>query len=134
LLITFVVAINLPYLNPEFMAAHDAKNFFAIFFSHLVNYGELPHWLPPNRQLAMVMGCNAPKIRFVSTAVFGNTDTELRSLISANPKLDTVAVLRGGPADDGRGAGSSPNPMAYSPRFSNANQLDLDIDAEPVQT
>lgn len=83
-------------------------------------------------QLMTVMGCNAPKVRFVSQAEYGRTDQEIDHLVRSSTNLDATVILRGG-------SGHQPSatkiadlyPMTYRTAFFNANRLDLDVSVKP---
>jgi len=91
------------------------------------DFGET--FLPPDDpQLLTVLGCEVPKLRFVTQAEYGRTDGELSELIRNSRLLDTTVILRGDP--DRQQAGSKttdPAPMAYRVKAFTANRLDLDV-------
>lgn len=90
-------------------------------------------FLPPDdAELLAVLGCTAPKVRFVTRAEFGGSDQEITAMIRASTSLDTTVIIRGSsgqqasasqPADDAS--------MAFRPRLFNANRLDMDIAVTP---
>jgi hypothetical protein len=86
--------------------------------------------LPPNDlPLMTVMGCNAPKIRMVSRAVFAPTENEIRNLIRSSSTLDQVVILKGTSLQSvPLPAGVDPPSMRYSIGSFNANRLDLDVE------
>lgn len=90
-------------------------------------------FLPPDDpKLLTVMGCDAPKLRFVAQAQFAGTDRELTSMISSATAPDTNVILRGA-SDRPPAAATPPDPtaMSYRPTFFNANRLDLDVTVKP---
>lgn len=89
-------------------------------------------FLPYHDQMLQdVLGCDAPKVRFVTKAHYGRTDAELNGLISAGKDLETSVILReSGPRQTGAGA-YDVSAISYHPTFFNANRLDLDVSVKP---
>lgn len=90
-------------------------------------------FLPPgDPALLTVLGCGAPKIRFVTQAEYGRSSREITDMIRTGSRIDTKVILKGEAGRQPSG-GSVPDPSAMLYRVSsfNANRLDLDVRVKP---
>lgn len=96
----------------------------------------VPPFLPAgDSQLLTVMGCEAPKVRFVTQAQYGSTNREINGMLITSSNVDSTVILKGGPERQLVGAPlNDPQAMSYQPRFFNANRLDLDVSVKPGYT
>ncbi len=84
-----------------------------------------PSFLPQNDpSLLRVLGCNAPKLRLVSNAIFANNINQATKIIRDTPNLDNVVVLREKVI--------SPLPVLESETISVDSSHDANFDAEKV--
>jgi sorbitol-specific phosphotransferase system component IIC len=93
-------------------------------------------FIPSNDpQSQIILGCNAPKVRFVTQAQYGNTDQEISNMISTSTTLDSTVILKGNAVKQivGKPLVDSAA-MLYQPGIFNANRLDLNVSIKPDYT
>lgn len=95
-------------------------------------YAMAETFLPPNDpQLMTVMGCGAPKLRFVTQARYSESDQQLSDMIRSSTTLDSIAILRGHSQTPINQQATETVPMFFKTTYFNANKLDVDVLVTP---